>query len=308
MSPGEGFRWIDFRVRPPFKSFVPSFYRFTGPLPPKAPDQPPMPAIMRSVFRDPLPSRDERSFDLFLRDMQEAHVAIAVVTGRQDPATLAAEASPEDGVLNADVVDLVRTDPDRFVGIGGVDTTDPRAALEAIRGFKDLGLIGVALDNGQCSPPRANDDGALDPIYEYCDREGMLLSLNGSFVLAPDLSYIEPVQIQRVALRFPGLKILVAHACWPWVTPMCAVALQCPNVHLMPDLYPGLPGQEGYFEAMRFGIEDQMLFATSYPAMSLQSAAEVVRGLAPPDDREFHERMFANAARLIGRDVTPAAS
>ena len=168
-------------------------------------------------------------------------------------------------------------------------------------------MVGVALDNGQCSPPRRNDDGALDGIYDYCDQEGMLVSLNGSFVLAPDLSYIEPVQVQRVALRFPSLKILVAHACWPWVLPMCAVALQCPNVHLMPDLYPGLPGQEGYFEAMRFGVEDQMLFATSYPAMSLQSASDVVRGLAPADDSQFHERMYANAARLLGLDRESAS-
>lgn len=306
MSVRDGFRWIDFRARPPFKSFVPSFYRFPSPLPPKAPGQPPLPAIMYQVFRDPLPSRDERSFDLFLQDMDEAQVAIAVITGRQDPATLPAEAAPEDGVLNADVVELVRSHPDRFSGIGGVDTSNPDAALEAIQGFKEQGFVGVALDNGQCKPPRTNDDPALDPIYDYCEREGLLVSMNGSFVLAPDLSYIDPVQVQRVALRFGGLKILVAHACWPWVVPMCAVALQCPNVHLMPDLYPGLPGQEGYFEAMHFGIEDQMLFATSYPAMSLQSAAEVVKGLEPAGDSGFHERLFANAARLLGREIAPA--
>lgn len=297
-------RWIDFRVRPPFGSFVPSFYRFPGPLPPKSPGDPPLPAIMRQVFRDPLPSRDERSFELFLQDMDEAGVAIAVVTGRQDPATLPNEAAPEDGVLNSDVVEIVKSHPERFAGIGGVDTSDPGVALEALHGIREAGLIGVALDNGQARPPRPNDDPALDPIYDHCEREGLLVSLNGSFVLAPDLAYIDPVQVQRVALRFPGLQILVAHACWPWVTAMCAVALQCPNVHLMPDLYPGLPGQEGYFEAMRFGIEDQLLFATSYPAMSLQAAADVVKDLASEGDLDFHERMFANAARLIGRKVS----
>jgi len=135
----DGFRWIDFRVRPPYESFVPSFYRFQGPLPPAAPGEPRMPAIMRQVFRDPLPSRDEKSFDLFLKDMDEARVAIAVVTGRQDPATLPAGAAPEDGVANHDVAELVRSRPDRFVGIGGVDTSNPERALETIRGLADQG-------------------------------------------------------------------------------------------------------------------------------------------------------------------------
>jgi predicted TIM-barrel fold metal-dependent hydrolase len=296
---------IDFRVRPPYRSFVPSFYKMAGPLPPQQEGEPALPAILRIVYGDSVPSRDERSFDLFLQDMDEAGIGFAVVTGRQDPVTQPPDWPAEEsaGVANDHVVELGREYPDRFAGFGGVDTTLPERALDEIKRFKELGLVGVAFDNAQCKPARANDDPALDPLYEYCAEAGLLVSLNGSFVLAPDLSFIDPVQVQHVAMRFPTLQILVAHACWPWVTQICAVALLCPNVFLLPDLYPHMPGRTGYFDGIRAGLQNQVLFSTSYPAMSLKAGAQVVRGLDLGPGCERLDQMTRSAARLLGLDA-----
>lgn len=284
---------IDFRVRPPFESFVPNFFNLKHPLD----ESSGLPAIVRLCFKDPVPSRDEKSFGLFIEEMDEAGVVFAVVTARA-------------GVDNADVARLVAEHPNRFAGFGGVDTSDIPAALRQIAGFRKLGFVGVALDNGMAKPPLHNDDPALDAVYALCRKEGLLVSLNGSFLLSPDLSFVDPVRIQRVALKYPDLKIIVAHGCWPWVTQICAVALMCPNVYIMPDLYPHMPEQEGFFDAVRAGLEGQLLYGSSYPAMSLPASARVMRGVDFSPAKTAHRTMFESAAKLLGRDpraLAPAA-
>jgi predicted TIM-barrel fold metal-dependent hydrolase len=276
---------IDFRVRPPFASFVPNFFTFGYPLD----ENLGLPAIVRLCFQEPVPSRDDKSFPLFLEEMDEAGVVFAVVTGRA-------------GVENAHVAELVAAHPDRFAGFGGVDTSDIPAALREIAGFRKLGFVGVALDNGMAKPPLHNDDPALDAVYELCRAEGLLVSLNGSFLLAPDLSYVDPVRIQRVALKYPDLRIIVAHGCWPFVTQICAVALMCPNVYVMPDLYPHMPEQAGFFDAVRAGLEGQLLYGSSYPAMSLPASARVIRAVDFSPAKDAHRRMFESAATLLGRE------
>jgi predicted TIM-barrel fold metal-dependent hydrolase len=276
---------IDFRVRPPFASFVPNFFTFGYPLD----ESLGLPAIVRLCFQDPVPSRDQKSFPLFLEEMDEAGVVFAVVTGRA-------------GVENAHVAELVASHSDRFAGFGGVDTSDIPTALREIAGFRKLGFVGVALDNGMANPPLHNDDPALDAVYELCRAEGLLVSLNGSFLLSPDLSYVDPVRIQRVALKYPDLRIIVAHGCWPWVTQICAVALMCPNIYVMPDLYPHMPEQSGFFDAVRAGLEGQLLHGSSYPAMSLPASARVIRSVDFSPAQDAHRRMFESAAALLGRD------
>jgi predicted TIM-barrel fold metal-dependent hydrolase len=281
----EKFPLIDFRIRPPYESFVPNFFTFGYPLD----ESLELPAIVKLCFQTPVPSRDQKSFDLFLEEMDEAGVVFAVVTGRA-------------GVENKHVAELVADHPSRFGGFGGVDTSDLEAALREIASFRALGFVGVALDNGMAKPPIHNDDSRLDPIYELCREEGLLVSLNGSFLLSPDLSYIDPIRIQRVALKYPDLRIIVAHGAWPWVTQICAVALMCPNVYVMPDLYPHMPEQDGFFAAVRAGLDGQLLYGSSYPAMSLPASAKVIRSVDFSPALNAPRRMFESAAALLGLD------
>ena len=111
-----------------------------------------------------------------------------------------------------------------------------------------------------------------------------------------------------MALAHPELRIIVAHGCWPWVTQICAVALMCPNVYVMPDLYPHMPEQEGFFDAVRAGLEGQLLYGSSYPAMSLPASARVIRGVDFSPASGALEGMFESAATLLGRDPRALAS
>ena len=158
-----------------------------------------------------------------MKEMDEAGIDVGVIMGRQAAAAFGS-------MPNEEVAELVRDYPGRFVGFGGVSGSDVPGALEEIDRIVDFGFKGVAMDNGWSDPPLYDDDTALFPIYEKCERLGLILSLTSGIFIGPDLSYSNPAHIQIVAKAFPKLKINVPHGGWPWTTEMCAVAFQCRNI------------------------------------------------------------------------------
>src|SRR5215217_6894807 len=140
---------VDFRVRPPFGAFAGmDLYYDRGEVDP----------VVGSVFDmnvDDVPSRRERSMDLFMQEMDEAGIDVGVVMGRAAP-----ERTPDRAphllsgtIPNTDVAALVDRYPGRFVGFGGINGSDSASALQEIERCVDLGFRGVAFDNPLSSPP-----------------------------------------------------------------------------------------------------------------------------------------------------------
>jgi uncharacterized protein len=270
---------IDFRVRPPYKSFLKSWIFRERP---KNPD----PATISPLYigLPPYRSFEERSMTAFIEEMDEAGIDKAVIMGRQS--------APNYGsVPNVEVAELLQQYADRFLGFGGVMGTDVATALAEVDRIVDWGFKGVAMDNGWADPPLYDDDQKLFPIYEKCDK------------LGPDLTYSMPVHIQRVAMAFPNLKIAVPHGSWPWTTEICAVAFQCRNVHLVPDFYfhiPNTPGAEQYLRAANYYLQHRLLYASSYPVRPLKQSVEQFKALAFEKDETRQLCLGANAARILG--------
>lgn len=281
---------VDFRVRPPFKSFRSSFlYRKRDP----SPD--PVTAFALHAGMTPYRSFDEQSMEAFIEEMDAAGVGLGVVMGRSAP-------PPFNGVPNEEVAELVASYPNRLIGFGAVSGMDVAGGVRELDRIKALGLRGVAIDNGYCDPPIYDDDARMDPIYARCEELGLILSITSSLYLGPDLSYSHPQAIQRVARRFPGLKIVVPHACYPWTTLAVAVAMQCTNVYLIPDLYlntPGLPGQRDYLDAANTYLSHRLLFASSYPVRSMGDSVAAFSALDFRSDAIRQQCLGQNALRLL---------
>ena len=107
---------IDFRVQPPFRSFLDTyFYRPR----PRVPD--PLRVTQYELGRVNSPSFDARSAELFVEEMDELGVDVAVIMGQQSGATW--------GIVdNADIAELSDRYPGRFVGFAGVDARTTRTA------------------------------------------------------------------------------------------------------------------------------------------------------------------------------------
>jgi uncharacterized protein len=281
---------IDFRVRPPYKSFLDSWiFRARDPNPS------PVTVSPLHIGLERYRSFEERSMAFFMDEMDEAGVDKAVIMGRQS-------APAYGSVPNAEVNELVKQYPDRFIGFGGVNGGLANA-LEEVDRVVDYGFKGVAMDNGWSDPPLYDDDQRLFPIYEKCEKAGLILSLTSSIFVGPDLSYSMPGHIQRVAMAFPKLQIAVPHGAWPWTTQMCAVAFQCRNVNVVPDFYfhiPNTPGADEYLKAVNYYLQHRLLYASSYPVRPLRQSVEQFKALAFDRDETRQLCLGKSAARLLG--------
>ena len=106
---------IDARLRPPLKDYLRcNLYR----------DPKKTQGWSNNFLMKVSPAVEQRDADLLYREMDDAGVTLGVMTGRQ---------SPDMGnVSNDDLMDVVREQPSRFVGIAGVDGSDPIAAIAEI--------------------------------------------------------------------------------------------------------------------------------------------------------------------------------
>ena len=127
---------IDFRVQPPYRSFLDIyFYRPR----PRTPD--PLEVTQYELGRVNSPSFEARSAELFVSEMDELGVDVAVIMGQRSGPVWGS-------VDNAHIAELVERYPGRFVGFAGVDAHDPDAVGEIRRSVEQLGCRFVGWGGG----------------------------------------------------------------------------------------------------------------------------------------------------------------
>lgn len=284
---------IDFRVRPPFRGFL-NMGIFTKWA---TPETDPRKQGAFGTGRPPVPSCEQKSMDLFIKEIKEAGIDKCVVMGRKTNGS----GITSGNVLAEDLAELRDMYPDLIIPFAGIDVTDPDAPRHVEEAAKKFHFKGVSIDPGWCVPPTYADDEALMPIYEAADAHGLIISVTCSAVVGPDLTFSDPVAIQHVAKRFPNLKITVAHAAWPHVAKMIGVCLTCPNVYIIPDVYfykDNMPMADMYATAANGFMMYRTLFASTYPVGGFKEATDKwsSRGLTP---EALKHTLGENAAELL---------
>lgn len=282
-------RCIDMRLRPPIPEWV------SGPTFKTAMYYP------RKVkgFKG-APSAWLESMDLLFEEMDSSGVRYGVVMGRASSGQLG-------GVGNGAIVNAVKRWPDRFVGFLGIDLENIAASLAEVRALvREPGVVGISIEPGSSTTPRLADDPALIPIYEACLEWNVPVSISLSGLLSAlaghDLSWCSPIPVQRVAMRYPTLRIVVSHAAWPWADQMVSIALICPNIYVSPDLYVAtahMPCARTYVDAANCYLADRTLFGTAYPTRPLDESVQdfLAMGWSPAIVEKI---LYQNAARLLG--------
>ena len=280
---------IDCRVRPPFGKGL-SQILFKGQLPAK-----------NRLEENPLGLGKKRvasalagSVEQMILEMDFAGIDVAVLMGRKTNNPIYGDSD------NNELFDLRDKHPDRFIVFAGIHPDDPDWR-EQIDEACSKGAKGLAVDAGWHVNAVKCDDPKLMPIYEKCQEKGLIASITSSIFLGPDVTYSDPVSIQRISNKFPNLKIVVPHACWPHTPQILGIALICPNIYLMPDCYfynPHIPLADAIADAANGYLMKQLLFASSYPVSGFSQAVE---GWAKrPLSREaLLHSMHYNAARLL---------
>ena len=228
--------------------------------------------------------------------MDDAGVTLGVMTGRQSPGM--------GNVSNDDLMDIVREQPGRFVGIAGVDGSDPVAAIAEIeRTVANGNLRGAGMEPGCGAIPMYIDDARLYPIYQYCSDRSIPMFLMGGGGNGPDLSYSNPEHIDRVCRDFPKLTVVNMHGSYPWVPQVLFSCMCRPNMYLAPDMYMyNMPGAADYVTAANGFLRDRFLFGSGYPYIPLKQAVDLF--VAMPFDRSILPNLlYKNMARVLKLDV-----
>jgi predicted TIM-barrel fold metal-dependent hydrolase len=284
---------IDARVRPPYKSLKQVLASEPGARPP-ARRSPLVSGYERT------PSMVQKSYELFLEEMDAAAVDKGILVGRQ---------AGHRTISNDDIAELRDQYPDRFpVALAGINGADMDGAVQEIeRTLKGMHFSGIAVDPGWWVPPRYVDERENYPLYKKCAELGGVLYLTCSLMQGPDISYAEPYRIQRVANDFPNLQIVVVHGAFPFTSEMLGVMIanaSLGNLWVIPDFFqfiPGFPGAQDWVEAANHFLSDRILYASSYPVRPLgQSLAEFRRFSYKPEVLE--NLLGGNAATLFGID------
>jgi len=197
---------------------------------------------------------------------------------------------------------------DRLVAVGSVHPrrTDD-AAGETRRLFEELGIRVLKIH-----PPHQliaanayrDGDAALGEIYATAERFGrpvMIHTGTSVFPGARNFPFADPLPIDDVAIDFPKLTLILAHAGRPLHSETAAfLARRHANVHL--DL-SGIPPRRllDYLPRLE-ELSPKCLWGTDYPSPGVLSMKKNVADFrALPISGEAKERiLWSNAARLIG--------
>jgi predicted TIM-barrel fold metal-dependent hydrolase len=184
-------------------------------------------------------------------------------------------------VPDKEVTAYVAKNPDRLVGFLCVDPTQPRWQEELEEGHQNLGLKGIKL-----LPMYAGfnpDSKELDYLWEYATRHHLpvLLHTGTTFISEAPLECTLPRRIDNVAIRFPEVKIVMAHLGHPWEGECIAtirkhrnVYADCSALHYRPfQLYHSLMLLQEY------GVWHKLLFGSDYPFTTVSASLDGMRKL-----------------------------
>jgi hypothetical protein len=218
--------------------------------------------------------------DAFVRFMDEQGLARVALVNYPAPDLMGFDES-----VNDFVAAYRDAHPDRIIAIGGMH---PRLARDPVAEMERL-LGTLRLDGIKVHPPHqlvhANDhvrgNRALATLYEACQEARVPVVIHTGTSVFPGArgKYGDPMDSDDVAVDFPDLRIVLAHAGRPiWMATAVHLARRHPNVYL--DL-SGIPpkGLLEYFPKLE-SIASKCLFGTDWPSPGVRSIRDNVEAFA----------------------------
>jgi len=157
--------------------------------------------------------------------------------------------------------------PDKLIGFMSLDPREYGWKDDFIRSCQDLGLRGVKL-----GPIYADFDpaeSALDWLYSRCVKYNLpvLFHMGTSFVQAGPLACSRPILMDSIAIRFPELRMVIAHLAHPWEAETMAVIRK--HAHVYADISALFVRPWQFYQAMvlaqEYQVTHKLLFGSDYP-------------------------------------------
>jgi len=167
--------------------------------------------------------------EVYLDAMDQAGVTQAVILGK-DYGFYGDKQN--ENLSDEDTAAFVKAHPDRFIGFTAVHPDRGVACnVEKVdRAVNELGLRGIKLNPASGFYP---NDERLYPVYEKASALGIPVVIHMGIKPPSEgsrLKYCHPIYIDDIVVDFPELKMVIAHAAYPWVEDLVMAGLYAPNV------------------------------------------------------------------------------
>jgi predicted TIM-barrel fold metal-dependent hydrolase len=203
------------------------------------------------------------------------------------------------------VAKYVARDPAHLVGFMSLDPTEQGWQREMRRGREELGLRGVKV-----MPMYAGfrpGERRIDPLWDYAQRHRLpvLLHTGTTFISQAPLECTLPRHLDDVAIRFPGVKIIMAHLGHPYEGECVAVIRKHPNVYADISALHYRPFQlyHSLMLVQEYGVWAKLLFGSDYPFTTVNDSIAGLRKLNSMLEGTRLPRLNeSEIEELIGRD------
>jgi len=162
-----------------------------------------------------LPEMWDISGDMIVKDMDAAGIDKSVLLAIDwGLARYLSEPKLSIEGINKIYADAVKKHPQRLIAFAGIDPRRKNAPEMVEKFLGEWGMKGIKFHTAAGFYP---NDKACYPIYEKASEYGVPVLLHTGEVLKPlYFKYCQPIHVQEVAMDFPDLPIILAHAggCW----------------------------------------------------------------------------------------------
>lgn len=179
------------------------------------------------------------------------------------------------------VAHYVARDAGRLIGFMALDPTQEGWEREMRIGCEELGLRGIKL-----MPMYAGfspDDERLESLWRYAEAKGLpvLLHMGTTFIAQAPLAFTLPRLIEPVALRHPGVKIILAHLGHPYEGECVVTIRKHENVFADVSALHYRPWQlyNSLMLVQEYGVWHKVLFGTDFPFTTVNASIDGIRKL-----------------------------
>lgn len=219
------------------------------------------------------------------------------------------------GVLvpNEYVAEYVGRHPEKLIGFCSVDPNDADAVEQLDHAVTRLGLRGLKV--GPIYQNIHPQDERFLALMARAEALGVpvLIHQGTTFCSNVSLELANPILLQPMALKFPKLRMLIAHMGHPWIAETLVLIRKHPHFYSDISALYYRPWQfyNALVLAMEYGVLDKLLFGTDYPfttpastIAALKNVNDLAAGTNMPriPEAKIEEMIHRNSLPLLGLD------
>lgn len=213
------------------------------------------------------------------------------------------------GVLvpNEYVAAYVKRHPEKLIGFCSVDPSDSHAVEQLDYAVRTLGLRGLKL-----GPIYQNVHPHAPGVHAVLERANaldipVLIHQGTTFCSNVSLEFASPLLLERYALEFPNLRMVIAHLGHPWIAE--TIVLVRKHRNLFSDIsalyYRPWQFYNALMLAHEYGTMHKLLFGSDYPFTTPEQSLEGLRSVNSLAEGTALPKLPVEAVEaLIHRDTT----